>query len=135
VIRRHFATHAELERQVAAARAVPAEILAGALCIFHALAGALAGLQHKWFGRPRTGHAAPDSPGPGGHHEQRPRRDRIMKPLSTNHAIWLAQGVALGIVVRLLQRGLRASCRQLRYSGLANRLRVIGLARRRLSEG
>ena len=57
-----------------------------------------------------------------------------MKPLSTDRAIWLARGEALATILRLLQRGLRASARRLRTIGLAYRLREIGRARRRLPE-
>jgi hypothetical protein len=49
-----------------------------------------------------------------------------MEPLSTNHAIWLARGEALRIILRLLQGGLRASMIQLRQ---------IGLGRSRLLKG
>jgi hypothetical protein len=49
-----------------------------------------------------------------------------MEPLSTNHAIWLARGEALGIILQLLQDGLRASMIQLRQ---------IGLGRSRLLKG
>ena len=47
-----------------------------------------------------------------------------MKPLDTNQAIWLARGEALGIILRLLQRGLRASARRLRNIGRAERAAV-----------
>ena len=57
-----------------------------------------------------------------------------MTPLDPHHAIWLARGEALGNVLRLLQRGLRASARRLRAIGLPRHLRAIGLARRRLPE-
>jgi len=55
-----------------------------------------------------------------------------MKPLDTNQAIWLARGEALGMLLRLLQRWLRAGAVRLRTSGLAHRLRTLGPARRRL---
>ena len=57
-----------------------------------------------------------------------------MQPFNPNDAIWLARGEALGNLLRLLQRGLRASARRLRAIGLTQRLRAIGLARRRLPE-
>jgi len=56
----------------------------------------------------------------------------VMKPLDTNQAIWLARGAALGMLLRLLQRWLRAGAVRLRTSGLAHRLRTLGPARRRL---
>lgn len=58
-----------------------------------------------------------------------------MRPLSTNEAMWLARGVALGHILRLLQRGLRASVSRLRNIGSSRKLREIGFARRRLPEG
>lgn len=58
-----------------------------------------------------------------------------MRPLSTNEAMWLARGVALGLVLRLLRRGLRASVSRLRNIGSSRKLRHTGLAPRRLPEG
>lgn len=58
-----------------------------------------------------------------------------MEPLPAHHAIWLARGEALGILLRLLQRGLRAGARRLRFTRLVPRRREIGFARRRLSDG
>jgi hypothetical protein len=56
----------------------------------------------------------------------------VMKPLDTNQAIWLARGEALGMLLRLLQRWLRAGAARLRTSDLGHRLRTLGPARRRL---
>ena len=53
-----------------------------------------------------------------------------MQPFNPNDAIWLARGEALGIILRLLQRGLRASARRLRTIGRARLLRDLGLARK-----
>jgi hypothetical protein len=55
-----------------------------------------------------------------------------MTPLRDHHAIWLARGEALGILLRLLQRGIRASASRLRNIRLVHRLQAVGLARGRL---
>lgn len=54
-----------------------------------------------------------------------------MKPLDPQQAIWLARGEALGMLLRLLHRWLRAGVVRLRTRGLAHGLRAIGPARRR----
>ena len=54
-----------------------------------------------------------------------------MQPLDPQQAIWLARGEALGMLLRLLQRWLRAGAVRLRTPGLAHRLRTLGPARRR----
>jgi hypothetical protein len=116
VLRRHFGTGAELERQMAAARQLRAETLRGATCMLNAVAATIGRLQRKLLRAPPP-----------------PRRVLVMKPLTTDQAMWLARGVALGLVVRLLQLGLRPAVRRLRAIGLAPRL--LSLGRKRLLEG
>lgn len=130
MIRRHFATRAEVERQMAAPHQLRAETLGGALWMLRYLRRSRRGALSP---APRD-HRPPAAqrlvcPDPGRHDEQCPPGVWIMKPLSAHH------GAALRLILRLLQRGISASVSRLRNTGLAQRVREIGLARRGLPEG